>query len=732
MLTDVYNVAFCGKSKEVFERIRQNWPMNLPRRVELVWPECEEGQPRYVPQQCILWIVELSEETSLCDRFAKAKAKIGHSSVLLLEGEEMQSIPTNLWGSVQGRLSISQLSQDMLYWMLRAILQEKLQEEESERAQSARHLMAQIANDRLWEWDLLTDTLMLSTRWKMLFGYQQNELINVTSERWSSLIHEDDLKGFQKALRACLTKKEKVLLHEMRMQHKNGHFLWVRVRALCVFDQQDQPYRIVGALTDITEMRTTQEHMSFRDRYDLLTRTLNRSYFMEMIKQSLLNEARICSQALLLIDCDRFSHVNDSLGFAVGDRLLQVFASRLLSESPRGSVIARVGPDEFAILLGGLYDEQATHEIAHRLLAALAEPVTIEGHELYPSASIGINHDLVGYSSPEEVLRDGEIAMFQAKKKGRGSVQRFAKEMHTNVFSTLRMESALRKALERQEFSVHYQPLIQLATGELIGFEALLRWIRPDEGFISPLKFIPIAEDTGLINPIGSWVLEEAARQIHAWNQMLGSQLFVNVNFSRKQLAQPNLLHQTGDILSRIGISPQLVKLEITESLLMENTDLAIEMLQGFKELGLELYMDDFGTGYSSLSYLHRFPLDAIKIDRSFIQELGQGTQHHRIVQTILALAKHLGMKVTAEGIETLEQFNLLRRLNCDMGQGYYFSRPLAVPDATKLLEQRFSSGWSLEELPAASFSQDELTSPFQVAESVEEGVVFPLQKRNP
>jgi len=342
-------------------------------------------------------------------------------------------------------------------------------------------------------------------------------------------------------------------------------------------------------------------------------------------------------------------------------------------------MVARLGGDEFAILLDGIINSNDATMLAKRIEEELQSPFNLSGHEVFTTTSIGIAMSSTGYDHPEAILRDADTAMYRAKAQGKACYEVFDKGMHARAVYLLQMETDLRRALEREEFRVYYQPIVSLENGQLGGFEALIRWEHPERGFINPGDFISLAEDTGLIAPIGMWVLKHACQQLAKWQWQSHAHrsLFMSVNLSSKQLVQSALVNEIRDILQETHVEPRTLKLEITESAVMENAETAVQLLRRLKALGVQLSIDDFGTGYSSLGYLHRFPVDTLKIDRSFVGRIGEASENIEIVRTIISLAENMGMDVVAEGVETLSQLTQLRKLNCQYGQGYLFSRPV-------------------------------------------------------
>lgn len=391
---------------------------------------------------------------------------------------------------------------------------------------------------------------------------------------------------------------------------------------------------------------------------------------------------------MLFLDLDRFKLVNDSLGHVVGDKLLMGVAERLgrclratdtlVHSATETATIARLGGDEFTILLDALRDPEAAQRVAERLAQELTHSFTIDGHEIFTSASIGIAFGSGAGCTADDLMRAADAAMYRAKTQGEGRCAVFDDTLHAAAVARLKLESDLRRSLERNELLLHYQPIIDLSTRELFGFEALVRWNREGK-LVSPGEFIPVAEDTGIIVPIGAWVLDEACRQLGEWQKSDPKmrQAQMSVNLSRRQLADPDLVAHVQQALERSGIEPGRLKLEITESVMMENSDAGRQVLLKLKGLGVGLYMDDFGTGYSSLSCLHRLPLDGLKIDQSFMRGAGGRRDSIAVLHAIVGLARNLGMKVVAEGVELAEQVALLQALECDYMQGYYFSKPL-------------------------------------------------------
>ncbi|HEV8269037.1 MAG TPA: EAL domain-containing protein, partial [Thermoanaerobaculia bacterium] len=474
---------------------------------------------------------------------------------------------------------------------------------------------------------------------------------------------------------------------------KDGRRLPVQLISSVVNDQRDEPAALVTVCEDITFRKEAEERLRHDAFYDALTNLPNRALFHNHLERAIARTLRTPERrfAVLFLDLDRFKYVNDSLGHLVGDELL-VAISRRLEECLRpGDSVARLGGDEFAILLDDVDDVGTATEVADRVLQRLDVPFFLEEQEVFTSASIGIAWGAPGAKTADELLRDADTAMYHAKSLGKGRYQVFDGAMHSRAVTTLKLGNDLRRAVERREFEVFYQPLVSLGTGRVVAFEALVRWRHPDRGVIYPTDFIPMAEETGLIVPLGRFVLEEACRRRRAWGEAFQApaSLVVTVNLSARELAQAGFLDHVDRILRETGVDARTLGLEITESAIMESAETATKLLECLKARRIRLHIDDFGTGYSSLSYLHRFPVDTLKIDRSFVARLGNRDPNVEIVRTIVTLAHSLGMEVMAEGVETREQLEELRALECDSAQGFYFAPALSGEDASALLERR-------------------------------------------
>ena len=481
----------------------------------------------------------------------------------------------------------------------------------------------------------------------------------------------------------------------------------------------------IGAqLGRVVERKQVEKQLIFDASHDFLTKLPNRALFMSRLSEliHLRKTDHSISFAVFFIDLDRFKIVNDSLGHQVGDALIREVTNRLsaslaksalsemLSTSATLPLLARFGGDEFTILMSDCHNVSCATAFADEIKLRLADPFQIEGHEIYVTTSIGIVLSSVEYSEADEILRDADIAMYHAKEQGKARYEVFDRSMYAVAINRLEMEITLRKALSHKEFVLHYQPIISITTFEIVGFEALIRWRHPDGSLVSPDRFISVAEDTGLIVPIGMWVLKTACEAASHWNSARPSKkpMLLSVNVSARQLVEPNFVEEVKRTIAVSGIEPRIVTLEITESLIMRDIGRAIAVLSELREFGLSFSIDDFGTGYSSLSYLHRFPLQVLKIDRSFVNRLGLDTESVALVKTILAMAHGLGMKVVAEGVETESQLKQLIAFGCEFAQGYLFHRPLDEEAVFVVLIETDSSigPWAQSDIsPAAGFN---------------------------
>ncbi len=553
-------------------------------------------------------------------------------------------------------------------------------------------LIVRSTNDGIWDWNLQTNEIHFSPQWKAMLGYSEDELTKRPDE-WFSRVHPEDVEKVQSDLMSHLLGYTPHFQNEHRVAKRDGTYRWMLSRGMALWDSDKSVYRMAGSLTDITEQKEAEQQLIYTALHDGLTGLPNRALFMDRLKRSL-ERARLRPDylfAVVFLDLDRFKVVNDSLGHPIGDQLLVAIARRLEISLRPGDMVARLGGDEFAIILDHLKNVDDATQAAERIQKELSVPFNLSGHEVFASASIGIVLSLTPDDLPEDFLRNADTAMYRAKDHGRGCFELFDKGMHARAVAQSQLENDLRRALTRDEFELHYQPIISLKNWRIMGFEALLRWRHPQQGFISPLKFIPVAEETGIISSIGEWALRQACQQLRVWQDHFPSDppLCMSVNLSGRQFTQPGLIKMINQILTETGIQASSLKIEITESAIIENIDSATAILKQLRALGIKISLDDFGTGYSSLSYLHRFPIDTLKIDRSFVTRMNL-PKNSEIIRTIVTLASNLGMDVIAEGVETREQVIQLTGMNCEYVQGYLLSKPIDGLAVEGLIEETY------------------------------------------
>lgn len=550
-------------------------------------------------------------------------------------------------------------------------------------------LAARGANDGLWDWNLSSGVVYYSERWAEMVG-EMSRPVAPNAEEWFSRVHLSDLPQLKVDIAAQAAGARSHFLSEHRLRHSDGYFIWVLCRGIVVRDTEGRAVRIAGSMTDITARKDLEERLRREAQFDTLTALPNRGYATDLLRRAIARAKRNKDQqfAVLFLDCDRFKMVNDSLGHHAGDAMLRLVAGRLSACVRPGDVVARIGGDEFVVILEGVRDEEEAVSVAQRIQDALALPFFLDGRELFMSVSVGIAMNQPNVDRPEDYLRDADLAMYRAKTGGRARHEIFRPDMRTGAVLQLSIESDLRHALERGELRVMYQPVWTLGTGRIAGFEALVRWDHPQHGAMQPSDFIPIAEETGLILPLGAWVLRQAAERIAAWRVSPegDANLWMSVNVSARQLTHPGLVEIVQHTIDQTRIPASCLKLEITESMIMADAVAAVGALEALKALGIHLLMDDFGTGHASLSYLHRLPISTIKIDRYFVGRIDANSECLEIVRTILSLSRSLKMDVIAEGVENAAQSEVLQALGCEYVQGYLMSPPLDAEGAERIL----------------------------------------------
>ncbi|MGK7940979.1 MAG: PAS domain S-box protein [Crocosphaera sp.] len=544
--------------------------------------------------------------------------------------------------------------------------------------------------DVIWSLDPKFSQLQyINAAAQIVLGFSLEELYE-TPNLLLTIVHPDDQE---------LVKHHRHILMEIghtefqyRIIRKDGKVRWLHSRIRGVYNEQGKIIRVDGIDSDITEQKRAQQQLQYNATHDPLTNLPNRILFMDRLEHAIERQKRHpeFNFAVLFLDLDEFKVINDSLGHAIGDQLLQEISRRLQKGLRSDDTLARLGGDEFSILLEDIEDIKDAIKIAKRIHLDLTRPFILEGQDIFINTSIGIALSGSDYKESAEILRDADTAMYRAKADGKACYAIFDQKMHEKAVRRLQLETDLRIAIKKQEFKLYYQPIISLETGKITAFEALIRWFHPHKKLISPGHFIPIAEETGLIINMGEWILKEACQQLKQWHQQFPnySHLKVGVNLSSKQLKYSNLINTIDKVLQETQLKAKSLKLEITETLLMENVEAATDIILKIKERNIEICLDDFGTGYSSLSYLHRFPVNTLKIDRSFVMRMEANNENAEIVRAIVSLAHILGMEIIAEGVETKLQLEQLRGLNCEQGQGYFFAKPLPKEEVEALLKK--------------------------------------------
>ncbi len=519
-------------------------------------------------------------------------------------------------------------------------------------------------------------------------GYEEATLLTL---HYQALTHPSEVNKVQLLVQQLLSRQLPSFQFDTQYINRKNETIWVHLCVSMARDINTKSDRLIFQLQNITDRKRAEAQLQHDALHDAMTGLPNRVLFMTHLKRVVDRAKRNPERlfAVLFLDLDRFKIVNDSLGHFAGDQLLTEAANRLQGCLRLGDTIARLGGDEFTVLLEDLTSLEEANLVAQRIQSAIAHPFSLHGQQVFTTVSIGIAQGGQGYNHAEEMLRDADTAMYRAKAQGTSLCQIFDHGMHSAAVQRLQLETDLRRAIRQQEFILNYQPIVALDTGILQGFEALIRWNHPERGLISPVEFIPVAEETGLIVSLGEWVLNEACQQLQMWQKQYPERPFLQmcVNLSAKQFLQTDLIGQIKNLLKHIKLNPRSLKLEITESTVMENVDKGISLMKQIRALGIELSVDDFGTGYSSLSYLPHFPLDTLKIDRSFVSQMSVNRENVEVIRAVIALANSLQMDTVAEGVETNAHWRQLQALGCGYGQGYFFSVPVNAELAGDLMK---------------------------------------------
>lgn len=566
-------------------------------------------------------------------------------------------------------------------------MERKLRESEERYA-----LAVQAANDGIWDWNLKTNEIYFSYRWKDILGYQADEIGTDPSE-WLNRVHPNDKKRVQTELASHVKGLTPLFECEYLIRHSNGKYLWVLSRGLAVRDANGKVYRMAGSHSDINARKLAEDRLAHDALHDALTGLPNRVLFMDRLENRLERTKRNPNDlfAIMFIDLDRFKVVNDSMGHAVGDQLLITIANRLKLCLRPEDTVSRLSGDEFAVLLNDVSDINDVYQVADRIKGQLVTTTLLGAVERSPSASIGIAIFKMSNLSAGELLRNADLAMYRAKALGGNRHQVFDETMHVSAVELLQLEGDLKHAVQRKEWLVYYQPIVSLASNEIIGVEALVRWLHPRRGILQPNEFIHIAEETGHILSIGEFVLRTACLQVKAWRDAGHPKFWVSVNISSRQFQDKSMVEKISQILSDTELPSDGLRLEITERLAIRDTEYTIKIMRELQEMGVHTSLDDFGTGYSSLAYLNHYPLKVLKIDQSFIQDIHLSEKNEALIAALIAMARSLGLEVVAEGVEKDEQLAFLRSKLCDNVQGFLLSQPVPAAELIKLLKSNFT-----------------------------------------
>lgn len=543
------------------------------------------------------------------------------------------------------------------------------------------------SRDAIWDWDIKRNKTFTSDRWREMLGYEAKDL-EVDHLTWKELIHPDDKERAFKAQKDHLNGNTSFYSSEYRLKMKDGNYKWIMVRGKALRDADGNPIRIAGSQTDITERKNFEKKINLMAYYDSLTGLPNRALLEKKLTESIAESTRYnLKGAVLFLDLDNFKSVNDTYGHSAGDDLLKNVADILSLFQNDNTIISRFGGDEFVIMIHDIKSDEEVIKFAQNIVKAINRSWVIKEREFYSTVSIGVVFYPNMNCSVQSLLSNADCAMYSVKKTGKDNFSIYSDCMNLNLMERMDLENSLRHAIKYQEFKLHYQPQVNQKTKEIIGMEALIRWNHATRGLIPPGDFIPIAEETGLIIPIGEWVLREACKQNKLWQDTGYGEFSISVNLSVNQLKQPDLVEKIRTILQETGLEAQWLCLEITENIAISNIDFAVKVLKDLKEIGISIALDDFGTGYSSLSYLKRLPINVIKIDKSFVDEIYENNYSAAITEAIIVMCHKMNINVIAEGVETRNQHELLLQENCDMAQGYLFSKPLPALDVERLVK---------------------------------------------
>lgn len=564
----------------------------------------------------------------------------------------------------------------------------KLSQEALADSESRYQLVAEGANDGIWDWDVKNDKMYISFQGRKVLGHEDFES-KYTIESWKSLLHPDDKNNAMKMLDDYLNKRIDTYISTYRLKTKNGDYKWILSKAQAIWDINGKLIRVAGSHTDITEQKRNEDKVLKLAYYDLITGLPNRAMFEKQLTSQIVNAKNVNKQcALLYFDLDDFKNVNDTLGHTYGDILLKMVSKEFRKYKKEDYTLARLGGDEFGLIVSEIEDLCQLHSLASMIINSLEKPWMLNGQEFYISTSIGIAVFPDHGENSETLLRNADTAMYCAKEAGKKGYKIYKEEMYTQKMEFINMKKSLRHGVKNKEFILNYQPVIDLKNNRIISSEALIRWNHPKKGLISPINFIPIAEKTGIIKEIGKWTLETACKQNKIWIEKGYAPIKISINMSALEFKQRNLVKSIKGILQETGIDSKYLVIEITENIVLEDLNHTINVLNELKKMNIRIALDDFGTGYSSLNYLKILPIDYLKLDKSFIDNVTTKSKDQAITKALIKLAHDIGLKVVAEGIETEEQYHYLKKINCDLGQGYFFNKPLPAGEFEKILSE--------------------------------------------
>ncbi len=547
-------------------------------------------------------------------------------------------------------------------------------------------LAARGTNDGIWDWDLRTDRVYYSLRWRHIAGADREPDSDQPSF-WLDRMHPDDRERFRSQMKLHLSQGSTQFLSEHRLIDPGGAAIWVLARGLAIHDENGQAYRIAGSITDITAQKQLEENLFRNALYDITTGLPNQALFLDRLKSAFDRCSRNPNYlfAVVSLELDRFELLTESLKREKADDLLRSLVERLADRLRSSDTLARLGDNKFAVLLDDVNSQKEAGELFNQIQDEVSLPFRVGGSDMFLGVNMGIAMSDSQYEEAEQLLRDADVARYHAREKGGAGYEIYREFMQSHMRIRMKLETQLRLALQNMDFELHYQPIVSLSQKRVVGLEALLRWEHPELGRISPAQFVPLAEETGMIRPIGEWALRTACLQSKAWNNG-GHDLYIAVNLSARQFQEEDLIALTRSCVSQADLMPELLVLELTESAAMKDHEHAMDVLHELRSLGFRVAIDDFGTGYSSLAYLKNMPADTLKVDRSFIRDVTENEDSAAIASAIIQLGRGLKRKVVAEGVETREQLDFLRSNGCDLIQGFYFSQPLPAGEVAAFL----------------------------------------------